>query len=479
MSDIFLSYARGDRERTLPVANALERSGWSVWWDQRLLAGEIFDEVIETELKAARAVVVLWSRTSVKSRWVRKEAVEADGDRKLVPALLDPVDIPLAIRDVQTVSLTDWDGDPQHPSFQDLRSAVRAVLERAGPELESRREQRQTVERRPVPRWSRSFLTRAALAIVVAAGGVYTAVRLRGPGPGDGSRASAPGMSPTPAPTETAAPPAPPPATPPPTPTPSPTPTHSPTPTPIHLSSSPYRPDMRQVPAGTFTMGSPASERDRKIDEIPHQVTLSRSFYIAQTEVTQAQYKALMGNNPAVWSDLGEDHPVESVSWYDSIRYCNALSAREGLEECYVIDGQDVRWPHFLDCSGYRLPTEAEWEYAARAEHPSPNMDLDQIAWYSVNSEHRTQPVGRKRPNRWGLKDTLGNVWEWVWDAYAPYPAGPVGDPIGPQKSGAMRVFRGCCLDNAPEVCRVAFRDSREPGHRAYGLGIRPSRTLR
>jgi formylglycine-generating enzyme required for sulfatase activity len=209
------------------------------------------------------------------------------------------------------------------------------------------------------------------------------------------------------------------------------------------------------IPAGTFTMGSPLDEPERDIDESPqHQVTISRSFYMQTTEVTQGQWKSVMRNNPSYFKNCGDTCPVEDVSWNDCQEYISKLNIMEGT-------------------GNYRLPTEAEWEYAARAGlQVARNGDLDRISWYNGNSGNRTHTVGTKSPNAWGLYDMLGNVWEWVQDWKGNYPSSHVTDPTGPP-SGSMRVNRGCSWDSNDMYCRSAYRISDTPNVRSKVLGFR------
>jgi formylglycine-generating enzyme required for sulfatase activity len=233
--------------------------------------------------------------------------------------------------------------------------------------------------------------------------------------------------------------------------------------------------EMVRVSAGSFTMGSPSSEADRGSDEIQHQVRLSRDYYVGVYEVTQGLWQEVMGENPSEFSSCGSTCPVEQVSWLDSVAFANALSEREGLEACYQISGESVSWPRGLDCSGYRLPTEAEWEYAARAGGShlySGSNELDAVGWYSSNSGSKTHPVGQKQANAWGLYDMSGNVYEWTWDWSGDYASTNATDPAGPN-TGADRVIRGGSCHYNPRFARLAYRYEYSPSIRLNDLGLR------
>jgi formylglycine-generating enzyme required for sulfatase activity len=197
-----------------------------------------------------------------------------------------------------------------------------------------------------------------------------------------------------------------------------------------------YRAALVRIEPGSFLMGSPASEDGRRDNETQHAVRISQAFLLGQTEVTQGQYQAVMGHNPSLNKE-SPHHPVERVSWFDAVAYCNKLSEKEGLTPCYRINGITVTWTGKLSCPGYRLPTEAEWEYAARGgragEVYSGSNDVDRVAW----SDSKTHVVKGKAPNAWGLYDMSGNVWEWAWDWLAPYQSST--DPTGPER-GEPRV---------------------------------------
>ena len=248
----------------------------------------------------------------------------------------------------------------------------------------------------------------------------------------------------------------------------------------IDLPLVPLTHRLCKVPKGSFIMGSPATEVGRGSNEAQHMVTLTTDFWMADSEVTQQQWQSLMGSNPSYFK--GEAQPVEQVSWFEAVAYCNALSQREKLTTCYQIDGISVGWANGVKCTGYRLPTEAEWEYAAKspATMVYAGADIvDEVAWYFANSGSTTHAVKRKAANGRGLYDLSGNVWEWVWDFYqANYEALPSTDPMGPS-IGMNRVIRGGSRGNAPVSARVAARDSdAPPSYRHSEVGFRVVRYL-
>ena len=208
-----------------------------------------------------------------------------------------------------------------------------------------------------------------------------------------------------------------------------------------------------RVPAGEFLMGSTSDEADD--DEQPlTRVRISRAFELGKHEVRQAEWEAVMESNPSRFDECGGDCPVEQVSWDDVQEFIGRLNALEG----------EAR---------YRLPTEAEWEYAARAGTSGDRYggDLDAIAWYEENSEG-THPVGQKVPNAWGLHDMLGNVWEWVQDWNGAYPGGSVTDPQGAME-GSYRLARGGSWIGYARDCRASNRNGGAPGYRGNSLGFR------
>jgi len=247
--------------------------------------------------------------------------------------------------------------------------------------------------------------------------------------------------------------------------------------------------DFVVIAPGSFLMGSPANEEGRLWDETQHRVTLTRGFFLQTTPVTQAQWQSLMGNNPSHFVNTTDaaNCPVEQVSWYDALAYCNALSAREGLQPCYdlsLFTGSPGTGTYHgpddlvfdLGSLGYRLPTEAEWEYAARAGTSAARYGaLKDIAWHHDNSGSKTHRVGTLAANAWGLYDLLGNVWEWTWDWDGDYPASAT-DPVGP-KTGSNRVIRGGFWFSDAQGARAACRCNNSPGWRDNSFGFRLSRS--
>ena len=218
------------------------------------------------------------------------------------------------------------------------------------------------------------------------------------------------------------------------------------------------------IPSGSFMMGADLNFEDGSKDETPqHSVTISKSFYLGRYEVTQQQWVKVMGSNPSKFK--GRTKPVEQVSWDDVQRFIKKLNAKE-----------NGRY--------YRLPTEAEWEYACRAGTTgaySFGDDVDQVGgygWFDGNSGDKTHPVGQKKPNSWGLHDMHGNVWEWVQDVYknTAYDSHAASDPIY-EGSGSYRVFRGGSWYYNARILRCANRLNNSPGYRNGNLGFRLLRT--
>ena len=235
------------------------------------------------------------------------------------------------------------------------------------------------------------------------------------------------------------------------------------------------------IQGGTFIMGSPVSEPDRGNNELQHQVTVS-SFYIGAYQVTQKEYQEIMGLNP---SNIKADNlPVENVSWFDAVSFCNKLSKKEKLTPAYTINNMTVKWNR--SANGYRLPTEAEWEYACRAGTLTPFNTGDNIGTHEANYNGNypynnnapgikrkcTTAVGSFSPNAWGLYDMHGNVWEWCWDSYGPYSRNAQTDPVG-APSGTNRVLRGGGFYGYGKSLRSANRIVSNPSYQGSDVGFR------
>jgi formylglycine-generating enzyme required for sulfatase activity len=233
---------------------------------------------------------------------------------------------------------------------------------------------------------------------------------------------------------------------------------------------------MVRLAGGRFLMGLKPEP-----DALPHAVTVS-PFYIDKHLVSQRLYTQIMGQNPSRWQ--AEANPVEQVRWSDAVRFCNRRSQLDGLRPCYDL----ATWQCNFAANGYRLPTEAEWEYACRAgttalfffgDEPA---KLGAHAWYDQNSGGHPHPVGQKRPNAWGLYDMAGNVWQWCHDLYQVdyYQVSPPQDPRGPD-NGKTRVVRGGSWRASDQACRAGYRYNENPGYAdvCFGYDIYGFRCVR
>lgn len=219
------------------------------------------------------------------------------------------------------------------------------------------------------------------------------------------------------------------------------------------------------IGSGKFHMGSSESDSDRDSDELLHKVTLIKGYWLQTTEVTQGQWKMVMGENPSRFSDCGDNCPVENVSWQDTHSFIAKLNSSDSKLT-------------------YRLPTEAEWEYAARAGSESKfcfgnsAKTLSNYGWYDSNADNKTHPVAGKKANAWGLYDMHGNVWEWCQDWYGDYPTGAIVNPTGPL-TGRNRVFRGGSWFSGYKMCRSAVRQALSQENRNFYLGLRLAASLK
>lgn len=233
---------------------------------------------------------------------------------------------------------------------------------------------------------------------------------------------------------------------------------------------------MVAIDAGRFVMG----DKD-EVDAPPHEVTVG-PFWIDRNLVTQEEFQLLMGTNPSRWKS--DRNPVEQVRWSDAVRFCNKRSESEGLQPCYDLQ----TWKCNFAASGYRLPTEAEWEYACRAGTTTPYFfgdnpsKLGEFAWFDQNSGGHPRPVGQKKPNAWGLYDMCGNLWQWCNDFYQVdyYQAAPKTDPRGPD-DGKNKVVRGGAWRFSAAECRAGYRYNESPGYAdvCFGYDIYGFRCVR
>jgi formylglycine-generating enzyme required for sulfatase activity len=233
---------------------------------------------------------------------------------------------------------------------------------------------------------------------------------------------------------------------------------------------------MVKIPAGSFVMGD-----EEEVDATPHEVSVS-DFLIDTHLVTQEQYEKLMHDNPSRWK--GNQNPVEQIRWSDAVRYCNARSEAENLQPCYDLN----TWKCDFSANGYRLPTEAEWEYACRAGTKTvyffgnDSSQLKDYAWFEDNSGGKPHPVGQKPANAWGLYDICGDVWEWCNDFYQVdyYGQSPKDDPKGPE-TGDTKVLRGGAWNSSAECSRSGYRYNEAPGYAdvCFGYDIYGFRCVR
>ncbi len=235
------------------------------------------------------------------------------------------------------------------------------------------------------------------------------------------------------------------------------------------------RPDLVFVPGGEFSMGSNDWAGTRPI----HTVKIT-SFYMSTAPITQEQWRDLMGTQLSNWQ---EPHsPAAMVNWYDAVEYCNQRSLKEELTPCYKgrLDAIICDW----SANGYRLPTEAEWEYAARGGASSRSSiysgsnDIEKVAWFGENSEDRAHSVAKKAPNNLNLYDLSGNVREWCWDWHGKYENNVPIDPHGPT-NGSSRIHRGGSYTDASYMCTVFVRFAQMPGDKFLNNGFRVVRFMR
>ena len=435
MSDIFISYKREDQATARKLADALEKEGWSVWWDPKLRAGEHFDDVIEKALTSVKCVVVLWSKGSVKSQYVRDEATYALEHNKLVPVAIEAVEMPFRFRGVQTLRLLAWDGARDSFDFHKLVDDISAILVNSSAILDHAKqtaeeerfreqerqqeyERRQTEEanRRRIEQevsspWRRYGLAAAALALVIFSFVFWWPKRQETVVPAWEKVFR------------------------------------------DRLKSGGEGPVMVVVPAGSFQMGDVQGGGYK--DEVPVRIVrIEKPFAIGRYEVTFDEYDQFAG---ATGRELPGDEgwgrglrPVVNVLWRDGVEYAKWLSAQTGKR--------------------YRLPTEAEWEYAARGGMETAywwgkhllkgmaNCDGCGSQWDGI----KTAPVGSFNPNPFGLYDTAGNVRELVEDCWHDNYSSAPPDSSAWKETGSgdcsKHVFRGGSWTDRPQLLRSSER---------------------
>ncbi len=417
MTDIFVSYAHEDELRVKPIIEELKQSGLSVFWDRSIPVGKTWHSHIEKTLLESRSVVVVWSRFSIISEWVIEEAEYAKGQQTLVPLLIDSVPPPFGFKRIQAANLAGWNNDRSHPEFQKCLDAVMSIITPSNSLLKDGVDISQGVE--------------VAQAITTP-------------------------------------------------------------------------PNVVLIRGGIFTMGSPLSEVNRSDNETQHQVKVS-DFYLGKYAVTVSEFKEFMEasgyrtdaekeDGSYIWDGKtwekragihwrhgvsGKErpsdeynHPVLHVSWNDAVAYCS--------------------WRSIITEKQFRLPTEAEWEYACRAGTATPFSTGENITTAQANY-HGHYPYNKNKaglfrentvavesfePNRWGLYNMHGNVWEWCSDWYGQnyydecMAKGVVENPVGPE-TGSGRVLRGGGWHSRARRCRSSFRNRNTPDFRDCNVGFR------
>ncbi|MFO1153251.1 MAG: SUMF1/EgtB/PvdO family nonheme iron enzyme [Rhodospirillales bacterium] len=428
MADVFISYAREDRASAEKLAHALEAHGWSVWWDREILPGKDFSAVIGTEIAAAKTVVVLWSRSSVASNWVRDEAHEGLERSVLVPVLLDGSEPPMGYRAIQGVSLQDWEPGRDHLGFSQLIEAITA-LQKPGEPSPSVGLAAFAVSPQLRPWYQRKPFAMGAIFAGLALIAILLFILL-------GHKDEAP---------------------------------RPPIVSPLRsFKDCPHCPEMVALNTGAFRMGTSWFDREAQSDERPVvNVSIDKPFAIGRTEVTFAQWDACVadrgchGYSP---DDRGWGRgkfPVIYVSWEDAQTYVEWLKSKTGKD--------------------YRLPTEAEWEYACRAGTETKYPYGDQITPELANFNRavsRPQPVGSYPPNGWGLSDMNGNLWEWVEDTWVSGHRGrPTDQSVRDDGDPQDRVIRGGSWDDRPRRVRCISRNRKDRDQRENEIGFRVALT--
>ena len=446
MADIFVSYSKIDRNRVKPIMELLEAQGWRVWWDQNIDVGEPWRAKIERELRAAKCVVVVWTPSSISSEWVKQEADEGLRRGILIPVSIGANLAPLGLRHIQAIDLTSWRGEFDADPARKLVAGVRRVLVPRTPIAQ------------PASQPQSSVAGMGAMVVLALIATLVLFLFQSGPTdkkpPGPDVPSVVKPATPLTVAQEQALKPR------------------------DTFKECDSCPELVVVPAGEFIMGSPESEALRYSDnERPQRkVTIAQPFAVGKFEVTLTEWDACVTGGgckrrPANKSWPREQYPVTDVSWDDATQeYLPWLSRTTGKT--------------------YRLLTEAEWEYAARAGTTSPYWWGAHISLSQANFKY-FYPGGRKaelrgetvvvdsfQPNPWGLYNVHGNAWEWVQDCLGSYAQAPLDGRTTPDVVGCSRVLRGGHWDSAQEGVRSASRHGIRQDRRSTTIGFRVARTI-
>ena len=465
MRGVFISYRRGHLSAfagRLHDRLEQELSGTDIWMDVHSIGpGENFVEAIEQAVARSDVLLVLigpqWAsltddhgtpRLQTETDFVRLEVAAAlGGEMRVIPLLVDgatmprPDDLPEELRPLCFLQAAEVRNVSFHDDVTRLIAQFRG---REAPPASRGLLQTGAMQRRRT--WLAAGLVFGAVAATAAGVAISTMGGLDTPSNAVGAIERLP----EPVPVE----PSPPPKT--------------------ELVTPNVT--LRWVPGGTFEMGSAADDEIHQDDEVLHTVTIE-GLFVTRTEITQELWARVTGDRPSWHEQCDDTCPVERVSWIDAVTFANLLSARERLSPAYEVAADNtVTWNREAD--GYRLLTEAEWEWAARGgDHHlfAGSDDALEVGWIDKNSKSTPHPVCEMPPNGYGLCDMTGNVYEWVWDWYGDYPPDSVTNPVGPP-TGERRVFRGGSWHVQARASRVAFRNHLPPLERTTFLGVRLAR---
>ncbi len=447
LPDIFISYARSDRARVATIAAGLAAEGFDVWWDPKIEPGETFRGGIEKALTASKCVVVIWSKDSVKRNWVIEEAQEGLDRQMLVPILLDDVvnELPRGFKSVQAADLRQWRGGRDDPNWQVVKARITSLTQPSSEPATTAFASASVLSyaKRISPR---ILLAVALLLVATVAAGVY-AYRAA-PTRGDQEQA-APGVATK------------------------------------GFKDCGQCPEMVEIPAGSFLMGSPPSEEGRFPNEAPQHPVTIKAFAAGRFEVTWDEWNACVGAGSCPSADDlgwgGGRLPAINVSWTDVQSY--------------------LAWLRRVTGKDYRLLSEAEWEYAARAgttgRYSFGDSEAELCAYangadQSAKTGHadwqasscsdgfaRTAPAGSLKPNKFGLYDMHGNVWEWVQDCFVDSYADAASDGAAASSGDcSIRTLRGGAWYSTPSVLRSASRGKAALNTRSFAFGFRVGRSL-